>query len=87
MGRFSAAAKRARELTNKQLATEIAALSAAVSRDRLQELLPLKQDKEAFLELMEQVEAETTMDEKLAFLSANLATAGKAALTMLKILV
>jgi hypothetical protein len=86
MGRFSAAAKRARELTNKQLATEIAALSAAVSRDRLQELLPLKQDKEAFLELMEQVEAETTMDEKLAFLSANLATAGKAALNVLKIL-
>jgi len=85
MGRFSGAAKRARDLTNKQLATEIAALST-VPRERLQEMLPTKRDKEAFLELMEQVEAETTMEQKLTFLGDNLATAGKAALSVLKAL-
>lgn len=86
MGRFNAAAKRARNLTNKQLATEIAAISV-VPRDQLQELLPRKRDKEAFLALMKEVEAETSMDEKLTFLGDNLATAGKAALKVLKILV
>ena len=86
MGRFSDAARDAAKLTNKQLATEIAAVSDSFSRDRLQELLPNKRDKQAFLELMEQVEADSAMDEKLAFLGANLQTAGKAALTVLKIL-
>ena len=86
MGRFSTAARRARNLTNKQLATEIAAISV-VQRDVLQGLLPRKRDKEAFLELMKVVEAETAMDEKLAFLGENLATAGKAAFKVLRFLV
>ena len=85
MGRFKGASRRARDLTNKQLATEIAALST-VPRERLQELLPAKRDKEAFMELMEQVEAETAMEEKLAFLRDNLATAGKAAISVLRAL-
>lgn len=87
MGRFAEAAQKARELTNKQLATEIAALSNGMNRDRLNELLPQKRDKEAFLELMRVVEDETAMDEKIAFLGENLKTAGAAALKVLSILV
>lgn len=87
MGRFAEAAKNARQMTNKQLGTEIAALSAGVTREKLQELLPQKRDKETFLELMQVVEDETTVDEKIAFLGENLQTAGKVALKVLQILV
>jgi hypothetical protein len=87
MTKFAKAAKDAREMTNKQLATEIAALSTSVSRDRLEELLPMKRDKEEFLELMRVVEAETAIDEKLAFLRENLETAGKVALKALQVFI
>lgn len=85
MGRYRTAARKAAEMTNKELGTEIAALSP-VSRDRIQKLLPRKRDKEAFLELMQKVEEETAMEEKLAYLRDNLESAGKVALTVLKTL-
>ena len=86
MGRYATAARAARDLTNKQLATEIAAIGP-IPRDKLQELLPLKADKEAFLELMRQVESEKSDDEKLAFLGENLQTVGRVALKALAFLV
>ena len=81
--RFTEAAKAARELTNKQLADELAAISI-LNRDKIQELLPEKKDKEAFIKLMEQVEADTAMDQKLAFLQENIKSAGAVALKLLK---
>lgn len=84
--RFTAAAKAAREATNKELADELATIST-LSRDKIQELLPTKKDKQAFALLMEQVVADTTMDAKLAFLQDNLQSAGVVALKLLKVLV
>lgn len=84
--RFTAAAKAAREATNKELATEIAAVSS-FSRDSINEILPTKKDKEAFVKLMEQVEADTAMDEKLTYLTENIKTAGVVAINLLKALV
>lgn len=82
MGRYREAAERARQLTNKQLATEMAAL-APFKRGELQKLLPRKRDKEAFIALMKEVEAESTEDEKLAYLQNNLNTAGKVVIKVL----
>ncbi len=45
--RFSKAAKDAAEMTNKQLADELAAVTR-LSREELNELLPTKNDKEKF---------------------------------------
>lgn len=84
--RFTEAARIAREATNKELASEIAAISNSLNRDRIDELLPTKKDKEAFLELMAKVEADTAMDEKLAYLQENLKSAGSVAIKLLKIL-
>ena len=84
--RFTDAAIKAREATNKQLADELSAISS-LNREKIQELLPQKKDKEAFLKLMEQVEADTAMDEKIAFLQANIASVGSVALKLLKALV
>jgi hypothetical protein len=81
--RYSNAAKAAADLTNKQLAEELAKLGPA-NAARLNELLPEKKDKEAFAKLMAIVENETRLDNQLAFLAANLQTAGKAALRVLK---
>jgi hypothetical protein len=86
MGRYREAARLAAELTNKELGAEIAAL-APVNSAKVQELLPAKRDKEAFVELMKLVEDETQMETQLAFLRDNLATAGKAALMALRIFV
>lgn len=84
--RFAQAAKTAREATNKQLADQITAIST-LHRDKLQELLPAKSDKEAFVALMAQVEADTNMDNKLAFLKDNLKTAGSVVFKVLKALI
>lgn len=84
--RFTAAAKKAADLTNKQLADELA-LVTKLSRDRLNELLPAKKDKEAFTALMQQVESDTQMDEKLAYLGENLKVAGSVVFKLLKVLV
>ena len=83
MGRYRTAARNARNLTNKQLGTELALL-APLSRAELNRLLPRKTDKQAFLALMSQVEAGTAMDTKLAFLRDNLQTAGKVVFKVLK---
>lgn len=82
--RYAAAARKARQLTNKQLATEISAL-APISRDKLQEMLPRKRDKETFLALMKVVESETDMDKKIGYLRDNLDTAGKVIIQGLKL--
>jgi len=84
MGRYSEAAAQASELTNKQLSTEIAAMSP-FNRDMLNRLLPLKRDKEAFLKLMIEVENETTRDEKLAYIKNNITSAGGVVLKLLKV--
>jgi len=84
--RFEKAAKEATQLTNKQLANELAMVSK-LSRTSIIELLPKKADKKAFVALMEQVEADTTMDEKLTFLQDNLESVGSVALRVLKALV
>lgn len=84
--RFAKAAQKAKEITNKQLADEIAAVSK-LSRENINQLLPLKKDKEAFAELMAQVESDTDMDTKLNFLKGNIDTVGKVAFTVLKALV
>lgn len=84
MGRYSKAAKEAANLTNKQLATEMAAL-APFNRDQLQILLPKKRDKEAFLALMRVVEDETDMDEKLAYLRNNIKKAGEVIFKVLQV--
>ena len=83
MGRFKEAAEAARDLTNKQLADELAAIST-FNRDKIQDLLPEKKDKEAFIKLMEEVEADTAMDEKLAFLQENVKTVGSVVFKLLK---
>jgi len=84
--RFEKAAKEATQLTNKQLANELAMVSK-LSRTSIIELLPKKADKKAFVALMEQVEADTTMDEKLTFLQENIESVGSVALRVLKALV
>ena len=85
--RFEQAAQLARKATNKELASELAAISNGLSRESIQELLPTKKDKEAFIELMKQVEADTEMDIKMAYLEENLQSAGKVALKLLKVLI
>ena len=84
--RFAEAGKLAREATNKELADELAAIST-LNRDMIRDLLPAKQDKEDFIKLMEQVEADTDMDNKIAFLQENIKTVGAVALRVLKVLV
>lgn len=83
MGRYSDAAARAADLTNKQLAKQIASFSR-FTPEELDAFLPKQADKQAFLDLMAEVEKETDIDTKLAFLRDNLQTAGKAALLALK---
>jgi uncharacterized protein YaaR (DUF327 family) len=85
--RFDDAAISARQLTNKQLADEIAAISNGLTRESIQDLLPTLKDKEAFIQLMQQVEADTAMDEKLAYLQDNIQSAGTIALKLLRVLV
>jgi hypothetical protein len=83
MGRYRDAARVAADLTNKELTTRIAEL-APFSVDQLQELLPTKKDKEAFVALMRVVEEETVLENQLNYLRDNLASAGKVALMALR---
>jgi hypothetical protein len=86
MGRYRDAAIGAAELTNKELAGRITEL-APLNLQRLQELLPDKQDKVDFVALMQVVEEESKVENQLTYLRANLATAGKVALKALKLFV
>ena len=81
--RYTAAARRAANLTNKQLSEQIARLSP-MSEEKIRELLPRKRDRAAFVALMAQVESETQQDTQLTYLRDNLSTAGVAALKVLK---
>lgn len=83
MKRYAEAAKLASELTDEQLAKEIAAL-VPFNLEKVQELLPQKQDKGEFLELMKKVEDETEMDKKLANLETNVQILGPAILKILR---
>lgn len=83
MKRYAEAARLASELTDEQLAKEIAAL-VPFNLEKVQELLPQKQDKGEFLELMEKVEDETDMDKKLANLETNVQILGPAILKILR---
>ena len=83
MKRYAEAARLASELTDEQLAKEIAAL-VPFNLEKVQELLPQKQDKDEFLELMKKVEDETDMDEKLAYLEDHVKTLGKVILQVLR---
>jgi hypothetical protein len=84
--RFTEAASQASDLTNSQLADQIAS-TTKLDMDTINNIIPLKRDKDAFAKLMEQVEADTTMDEKLAFFQDNIQTVGAVAINLLKVLV
>jgi hypothetical protein len=84
--RFTDAANEASNLTNSELADQIAS-TTKLDMETINDIIPLKRDKDAFAKLMEQVEADTTMDEKLAFLQDNIQTVGAVALNLLKVLV
>jgi len=83
VNRYRKAAKKAKNLTNKQLGEELAKLSP-LNDQKLRELLPTKGDKERFAEVMAMVEREAATDEQLAYLSKNLQTTGKVVLKVLK---
>ena len=61
--RFTQAAEQARQITNDQLANEITSI-CSLNMEKVNELMPAKEDKEAFLALMKEVQSETTMDQK-----------------------
>ncbi len=79
--RFTEAAEKASSLTNKELGTELSKVGS-LDEAKIAELLPLKKDKTAFIDLMKEVTAETTMDEKIAYLQKNINSAGKVAFTL-----
>lgn len=84
--RFTVAAGEAAVLTNDELAEEIAK-TTNLDLETINDIIPLKRDKDAYASLMAQVNAETTMDEKLAFLQDNIQTVGAVAFKLLKVLV
>lgn len=81
--RYADAARKAAELTNKQLTGELAMLSP-LNDKKLRQLLPTKKDKETFAKLMAIVESDTAADEQLTYFGDNLQTAGKVVLKLLK---
>jgi hypothetical protein len=85
--RFTEAALRAEALTNKQLATEIAAISSSTNRERFSALFPKKDEKEAFVALMAEVEREVADEEKIPFIQQHLLTAGTVVVKALKLLI
>lgn len=72
MGRYADVAKKAAELTNKQLANEISSISNLRDRD-IDKLMKLKEDRMKFIELMSKVESETSETEKEAYVIDNVA--------------
>ena len=85
--RFTEAALKAQELTNKQLAKEVAAISSATNWERFTELFPQKNEKEAFVALMAEVEREVADEEKIPFIQQHLLTAGTVVVKALKLLI
>lgn len=81
--RYKRAAEQAANLTNKQLAEELAKIGP-MNDAKLRELLPTKRDKEEFSKLMALVEKETETDKQLTYLSNNLQTSGKVVFKLLR---
>ena len=83
MNEFTEAAKQASKETDKALAGKIAPL-VSFSQRKVERLLPEKQDKKQFLELMAVVKDETDMDKQLAYLETHVKTLGKVILQVLR---
>ncbi len=71
MGRYTEAAARAAELTNKQLKERISSLNTMDDK-KVQKLFPNKLDKENFVALMAEVEKETSEAEKITHITQNI---------------
>ena len=84
--RFTEAAHKASILTNKQLAPELTKVGN-LDEAKIKELLPELEDKKAYIELMKEVNAETSVDQKIAFLQGNALSVGRVAFKLLKALV
>lgn len=84
--RYLPAARRAAQLTNKQLGERLAQIGP-MRDDELRKLLPRKKDKVAFAQLMAMVEQETDEQLQLNYLADNMHTAGRVALKALKFFV
>jgi len=80
---YAALAKKAAELTNKELGSEISQLTT-FARSDLAELFPTKRDKEKLVELMRIVHEEAQEDLAIARLGSNLTELGSVALRLLK---
>lgn len=80
--RFTQAAERARQITNDQLANEITSI-CSLNMTKVNELMPAKKDKEAFLALMKEVQSDTTADQKLAYFEKHFQSVGAVALKVL----
>ena len=83
MGRYADAAEKAANLTNQQLAGELASLGP-LNDSKLNSLLPTKQDKAEFARLMALVEDEAKRDKQMAYLAENLQVVGPVVLKVLK---
>lgn len=84
--RFSAAAKKARIITNAQLAAQING-RLAISEEEIQALLPQPQDQMEFKALVDTIQQETSADLKLSKIRENFTSAGKVALGLIKTII
>ena len=83
MGRYADAAQKAADLTNQQLAVDLASLGP-LNDSRLNSLLPTKREKEEFAKLMALVEDEAKRDKQMAYLAEHLQVVGPVVLKVLK---
>ena len=83
MGRYSEAAERAAELTNKQLKERISSLNTMDDK-KVQKLFPTRDDKAKFVELMARVESETSDANKISYLTQNISNLAPVILKSLK---
>jgi hypothetical protein len=80
---YAALAKKAADLTNKQLASDITDLTVMTTRD-LMDYLPQKRDKQDFIELMRVVQSETDEDRAIAKVTGDIARFGKVIVRVFK---
>ncbi len=80
---YAAHARQAAELTNKQLGSQITDLTRMTTSD-LDRLLPLKRDREAFVELMRIVQQETDDDAAAARVTTDITRFGKTIIRALR---
>lgn len=84
--RFTEAARRARMITNAQLADQIND-RLTISEEEIQALLPEPQDRAEFKALITSIQQETSVDLKLTKIRDNFTTAGKVALGLIKTMI